>query len=915
MLERVGSSADRVAPEPAGPEGARGLDAGWLVPTPPLTAREARWATALLDDEASLRRWLRRGAVASDEPRRSDREGTGVRNEHPVVAVVVLSHNDRRAALRCLDAVDTLTYRRGAFFVVLVENSTDPAHGIRARELRARRYGFRVSLLRPDRNTGFAAGVNLAARHAFEAGADHLLLLNDDAGIPRASVDLVQELVALSGLLPDVAAIGPKVYFERHAAGPDVIASAGASFIDPPPQVGRPDSGMRGVVETDFLVGVCMLIPRRAWQVVGGFDARYFAYYEDTEWCYRARRHGLRIYCQRDVYVLHGDGDREFHKRNRDATYTRLAARNQVLLARQHPWFRDVVARRLTRKYRQLVRGGERRGAHGMVEGIVLARRQWFPAPASRRTRLTVVAGPRRAAAAGRPPVLFSMGRVNRHRGVEVLARLATLSAAAFEVHVRGSSNLDLRRPEDEAFVNRLCDLLRTSGALRRNAVTLFGAFDVVTREAFLRRYARRDAVLVHAARPEGFGLVLLEAMAHGVPVVADTHGGLAAALRDHPEPPMELIDFTAVRHEELLPRLLLRFADRRALARERRRARAYVAALPSAARMADAHREHVLALCAERRVAPPAVVLLSGGALYKAGGCGEWMASVGSRLRRDPRLRTSLVTVPGSDWAPVPDYRTALHGLPWREIRIRRTAAAPPASVRRATADRFRELVQVFAAEERATSRLYARTLRRFHRQIAPDEYWAMWNGAADELVAWYVACRPELSRHGVRQGLGVLLRGFLVENLLAKRIGAGACIYALDPSLGLAAAAERATGACGAYIVGMHSFTFLFYDDAVDSLPHVRGDEREHFKRVIRHLIGYAVIGADLVICVSDAIAQHLRSRLADYPLPPFRTIPNTLLSGARWAAVTRVHEGAATLQAAHGSRRNRPSLPPSS
>src|SRR6185436_20392302 len=119
-------------------------------------------------------------------------------------------------------------------------------------EIRSRGYHFGVTLLQPDRNTGFAAGVNLAARHAFaRAHADHLLLLNDDVLIPDASADLLQELVALSGLLPAAAAVGPKIHFERHPAGPDVIASAGASFVNVPPQVGHRDSGTRGIVESD----------------------------------------------------------------------------------------------------------------------------------------------------------------------------------------------------------------------------------------------------------------------------------------------------------------------------------------------------------------------------------------------------------------------------------------------------------------------------------------------------------------------------------------------------------------------------------------------------------------------------------------------------------------------------------------
>jgi hypothetical protein len=125
------------------------------------------------------------------------------------------------------------------------------------------------------------------------------------------------------------------------------------------------------------------------------------------------------------------------------------------------------------------------------------------------------------------------------------------------------------------------------------------------------------------------------------------------------------------------------------------------------------------------------------------------------------------------------------------------------------------------------------------------------------------------------------VLLHGYLIENLLAKGVGADACVYADDPATGLLAAVGRQRGKCGAYVLGIHSFTDLFYDGIVDAWRNIRRDEREHFKRVIHHLLAYSVINADLLICVSSALERHVRARFADYPLPPIRTIPNTLLT----------------------------------
>jgi hypothetical protein len=319
--------------------------------------------------------------------------------------------------------------------------------------------------------------------------------------------------------------------------------------------------------------------------------------------------------------------------------------------------------------------------------------------------------------------------------------------------------------------------------------------------------------------------------------------------------------------------------ADRRALARQRRRSRAFVATHPSLAEMVDAYRPRFLSLCAAHRLPAPAVVLLSGGALYKVGGGGEWLASVGARLR-DHQLAVSLLTLPGSQWPAVTRYRAALRALPWEEVRLRLPCAAPPPSDA-ATRTCMRELVALFATETPPTAARYARTLRRFQRQVGREDYWALCNGGAAALVDEYVAARPGLSRRAARRGLALLLRGFLVENLLAKPAPAARCVYADDAGTGVLAAVGRAGGDWAAYVLGLHSFSDVFYEETIAAWPDVGAGEREHFIRVVHDLLAYTLITADLVICVSAALEQHVRTRFAGVPLPPITTIPNALLT----------------------------------
>jgi GT2 family glycosyltransferase len=68
------------------------------------------------------------------------------------------------------------------------------------------------------------------------------------------------------------------------------------------PEPGRPGGPV------DYLKGACLLLRRSALERVGPLDERYFLYFEETDWCWRARRAGLRVYHCADVQVVHLEG-------------------------------------------------------------------------------------------------------------------------------------------------------------------------------------------------------------------------------------------------------------------------------------------------------------------------------------------------------------------------------------------------------------------------------------------------------------------------------------------------------------------------------------------------------------------------------------------------------------------------------
>ena len=62
---------------------------------------------------------------------------------------------------------------------------------------------------------------------------------------------------------------------------------------------------VNGGTSVDHLLGACLLIRREAWEQVGGLDEAFFLFFEETEWCYRARRAGWQIVYQPAVTLTH----------------------------------------------------------------------------------------------------------------------------------------------------------------------------------------------------------------------------------------------------------------------------------------------------------------------------------------------------------------------------------------------------------------------------------------------------------------------------------------------------------------------------------------------------------------------------------------------------------------------------------
>ena len=209
------------------------------------------------------------------------------------VSAIVVTHRGGPRLDACLRALRTALDRlEEPSELVLVDNAWggEPPAGVGAR------------VLRESENHGFAGGVvgGLAASEG-----DWALLVNDDAELEP---DALVALLAAARTAEDVGAATGQVRFHAHR---DVINSAGMELD----RLGIPFDRLAGTPATAggppqevFGASGCVVLYRRAMlDAIGGFDASFFAYYEDADVAWRARMAGWRcLYVPAAVAYHHG---------------------------------------------------------------------------------------------------------------------------------------------------------------------------------------------------------------------------------------------------------------------------------------------------------------------------------------------------------------------------------------------------------------------------------------------------------------------------------------------------------------------------------------------------------------------------------------------------------------------------------
>ncbi len=222
------------------------------------------------------------------------------------VLTIVLNYRTAEMTLRAVEAAVREMEGLAGAITVVDNDSGDGSYEFLIQAVEQRGWS-RVRVLQSGHNGGYGAGNNFGIRQGLPDGSppDYIYILNSDA-FPEPGA--IRALVAYLQAHPEVGFAGSRVhgedgeYHQTAFRFPTIFSEFESGAMTGPISwllrryiVAMPEP--RAAISVDWLVGASLMVRHNAFEEVGGFDERFFLYYEETDLCRRARQAGwLSVY-------------------------------------------------------------------------------------------------------------------------------------------------------------------------------------------------------------------------------------------------------------------------------------------------------------------------------------------------------------------------------------------------------------------------------------------------------------------------------------------------------------------------------------------------------------------------------------------------------------------------------------------
>lgn len=229
------------------------------------------------------------------------------------LSIIIVAYRSADHLGHCVDSINQKCSKLSDWEIIIVNNDEN-------QDLpRLSANPGRIKTIDHKKNIGLGQAVNLGAKHA---DGEIFLFLNPDARIQTENIGNILDEFATN---PDIGIIGSGIIDQKENPQ-EWNSGKELSLYD----LVRNNLGIsrsknlwnsRRKTECDWVSGAAMFTRRDLFERLQGFDGRFFMYFEDMDFCKRARLAGKKIVFFPDFKIVHGNGESYDDKKKQKMDY------------------------------------------------------------------------------------------------------------------------------------------------------------------------------------------------------------------------------------------------------------------------------------------------------------------------------------------------------------------------------------------------------------------------------------------------------------------------------------------------------------------------------------------------------------------------------------------------------------------
>tara|TARA_B100000003_G_C10875004_1_gene348724 strand:- start:231 stop:1151 length:921 start_codon:yes stop_codon:yes gene_type:complete len=226
--------------------------------------------------------------------------------------------------------------------IVIIDNSISQFNGIKKFEKKFKlniinkvnqkklKYNRNIYYFRSEKNIGYGAAINKATDLVVKCNPEYLVILNNDTKVPK------DFFLNISSYLSEVKPLENSLLSPiiKKTDDDSIWYAGGEINLVRCMGVHHNKISNKSYYETDFITGCCIICKPDTYQQLGGFDEKYFLYYEDVDLSLQAKKKKIKIFILSNLSIHHSIGVSTGGDNSQLTLY--FSSRNRIYLMRKN---------------------------------------------------------------------------------------------------------------------------------------------------------------------------------------------------------------------------------------------------------------------------------------------------------------------------------------------------------------------------------------------------------------------------------------------------------------------------------------------------------------------------------------------------------------------------------------------------